>query len=319
MKNITFDVSVVIPFKDEVNMLQGFIDALLLQETNLSYELLIIDSSLESKENELNFYSLDYRYIKIKPSEFNHGQTRNCAVGLSKSNYILFTVQDAIPDKKNWLQLSVDVIKNNNLDACCGGQYVDMAPGKNPVEWSTSNYSLNCDILQFQPNKFADLSKEEQRQKSQWDNVNAIYKKESLLNLPFKEILFAEDAQWALDALQKGFKIGLATSSPIELIDLVVERCGIQQYIQVKTSAEHLPFGKPHPQVYLNCAEALGSNVHECICFEDSFNGLIAAKSARMRCVVVPHHSQIKDERWGAADLKLSSLQNFGELHFGLL
>jgi HAD superfamily hydrolase (TIGR01509 family) len=118
---------------------------------------------------------------------------------------------------------------------------------------------------------------------------------------------------------QKGFKIGLATSSPVELIDLVVERCGIQQYIQVKTSAEHLPFGKPHPQVYLNCAEALGSNVHECICFEDSFNGLIAAKSARMRCVVVPHHSQIKDERWGAADLKLSSLQNFGELHFGLL
>jgi len=215
LKNITFDVSVVIPFKDEVNMLQGFIDALLLQETNLSYELLIIDSSLESKENELNFYSLDYRYIKIKPSEFNHGQTRNCAVGLSKSNYILFTVQDAIPDKKNWLQLSVDVIKNNNLDACCGGQYVDMAPGKNPVEWSTSNYSLNCDILQFQPNKFADLSKEEQRQKSQWDNVNAIYKKESLLNLPFKEILFAEDAQWALDALQKGFKIGYKGYPPV--------------------------------------------------------------------------------------------------------
>jgi hypothetical protein len=104
-------------------------------------------------------------------------------------------------------------------------------------------------------------------------------------------------------------------------LDKSEEDVHIESYseLPIEANAEHLPFGKPHPQVYLNCAEALGSNVHECICFEDSFNGLIAAKSARMRCVVVPHHSQIKDERWGAADLKLSSLQNFGELHFGLL
>jgi sugar-phosphatase len=50
--------------------------------------------------------------------------------------------------------------------------------------------------------------------------------------------------------------------------------------------------------------------------FEDSFPGMIAAKAARMKCVVVPHHSQVKEERWAAADLKLSSLQNFGVLHF---
>ncbi|MEN9685671.1 MAG: hypothetical protein RLZZ28_1457, partial [Bacteroidota bacterium] len=68
-----------------------------------------------------------------------------------------------------------------------------------------------------------------------------------------------------------------------------------------------------------NCAEMLASRPMECLCFEDSFNGLIAAKSARMQCVVVPHHSQAKEEKWGAADLKLSSLQNFGELHFNLL
>jgi mannitol-1-/sugar-/sorbitol-6-/2-deoxyglucose-6-phosphatase len=71
--------------------------------------------------------------------------------------------------------------------------------------------------------------------------------------------------------------------------------------------------------LYLNCAETLGSYPTACICFEDSFNGLIAAKAARMKCVIVPHVSQLKDERWGAADLKLSSLQNFGELHFDLI
>ncbi|NCI47158.1 hexitol phosphatase HxpB [Sediminibacterium soli] len=115
------------------------------------------------------------------------------------------------------------------------------------------------------------------------------------------------------------FRIGLATSSPPALIDLVVGLAGIKDYVKAACSAESLPYGKPHPQVYLNCAENLGARPYECICFEDSFNGMIAAKAARMKCVVVPHHSQSKEDRWAAADLKLSSLQNFGELHFNLL
>jgi sugar-phosphatase len=46
---------------------------------------------------------------------------------------------------------------------------------------------------------------------------------------------------------------------------------------------------------------------------------MIAAKAARMTCVVVPAAEHIKSEIWGAADLKLSSLQNFGALHFNML
>lgn len=118
---------------------------------------------------------------------------------------------------------------------------------------------------------------------------------------------------------RKSFKIGLATSSPPALIDLVVNICGIEKYLHATASAEALAYGKPHPQVYLDCASSLGSNPTSCICFEDSFNGMIAAKAARMKCVVVPHVSQLKNEQWGAADLKLSSLQNFGELHFNLV
>jgi len=118
---------------------------------------------------------------------------------------------------------------------------------------------------------------------------------------------------------RRGFKIGIASSSHSSLIEMVMDICGIRKYIRNTSSAEFLPYGKPHPQVYLECAKALQSNPTECIAFEDSFNGMIAVKAARMKCVVVPHHSQQKDERWGAADLKLSSLQNFGALHLNLL
>lgn len=114
--------------------------------------------------------------------------------------------------------------------------------------------------------------------------------------------------------IERNFKIGLATSSGKPLIDVVVDKLGIRNYLRSIESAAELPYGKPHPQVYLNCAEALKSHPTECICFEDSFNGLIAAKAARMKCVVVPAAHDSKNEKFNAADLKISSLMNFNSL-----
>lgn len=119
--------------------------------------------------------------------------------------------------------------------------------------------------------------------------------------------------------LQKNFKIGLATSSPTQLIELIKDKLGIRSFIQASCSAQHLPYAKPHPQVYLDCASALHLSPLACICFEDSVYGMIAAKAARMTCVVVPAAEHMKLDQWGAADLKLSSLQNFGALHFNML
>lgn len=110
------------------------------------------------------------------------------------------------------------------------------------------------------------------------------------------------------------FKIGLASSSPMSLIEPVIHQLGIKDYLQAVCSASDLPYGKPHPQVYLNCAEALNSSPLNCICFEDSFNGMIAAKAARMKCVVVPSMQDSKLSKFYAADLKISSLQNFNDL-----
>lgn len=115
----------------------------------------------------------------------------------------------------------------------------------------------------------------------------------------------------AIESVKKtNLKIGLASSSPLSLIHAVLEKTGLQNEFTVVCSAEHLPFGKPHPQVFINCALALNSHPVECLCFEDSFNGLIAAKAARMKCVVVPHPDQFNETKWNLADLKLTSLDS---------
>ena len=45
--------------------------------------------------------------------------------------------------------------------------------------------------------------------------------------------------------------------------------------------------------------------------FEDSFNGLISAKAAKMKCIVVPAPGSYDNAKWAAADARLRSLQDF--------
>ena len=118
---------------------------------------------------------------------------------------------------------------------------------------------------------------------------------------------------------EKKFRIGLATSSPTSLIDTVLLKTNIKERFDAISSAEHLPSGKPHPQVYLDCAALLGSHPVNCLCFEDSFNGMIAAKAARMKCVVVPAPHALNNKGWEAADLKISNLRHFDENIFSQL
>jgi len=114
---------------------------------------------------------------------------------------------------------------------------------------------------------------------------------------------------------QANFKVGLATSSPMEVVQAAMEKFSLSDRFDVISSAGNLPYGKPHPQVYLQCAEQLGVSPLECIAFEDSFNGMIAAKAARMKCVVVPAASEFEHPKWAAADLKLRSLSEFQWSH----
>ncbi len=112
---------------------------------------------------------------------------------------------------------------------------------------------------------------------------------------------------------ERGFRIGLASSSPMRLIDMVVDKLNISPFLHATVSAEALAYGKPHPQVFINCAEALAVQPSQCIVFEDSFNGLIAAKAAKMKCVVIPQGASFENKQWGAADLKLKSLNEFDD------
>jgi sugar-phosphatase len=118
---------------------------------------------------------------------------------------------------------------------------------------------------------------------------------------------------------QRRFRIALASSSSSRLIQVVLERFGLAPMFDVVQSAENLPYGKPHPGVFLAAATQLGVEPTRCLVFEDSFTGLIAAKAARMRTVVVPAPAEFHQTRYDIADLKLGWLGEFGQEHLDRL
>ena len=97
------------------------------------------------------------------------------------------------------------------------------------------------------------------------------------------------------------------------LIDAVVEKLGLGGQFELTVSAESEALGKPHPAVYLTCAARLGVNPSECVALEDSVNGLVSAKAARMRVIAVPEAAHRDDSRFSLADAVVRSLLDVNE------
>ncbi len=103
-------------------------------------------------------------------------------------------------------------------------------------------------------------------------------------------------------------KLGVGTSSYMRIVDAVMDKLNVAEYFEVIHSAEYEKYGKPHPGVYLTCAQKLGVSPDKCLVIEDSFNGLLAAKAASMATIVVPDKSNTPHPHLIIADLVADSL-----------
>lgn len=107
----------------------------------------------------------------------------------------------------------------------------------------------------------------------------------------------------------KGLKIGLATSSYRILIETVLSVLGIANYFDHTHSAEDEDFGKPHPAVYLHVAKKLEVIPQRCLVIEDSLNGIISGKAARMTVICVPEKSHHPEPKLILADMQFDNLE----------
>ena len=87
--------------------------------------------------------------------------------------------------------------------------------------------------------------------------------------------------------IQKGIKLGIATSNSRELVDATMEALGAKQYFDCIMTSCEVDKGKPAPDIYLAVAKKLGVQPDECLVFEDIEMGILAGKNAGMEVCAI--------------------------------
>jgi HAD superfamily hydrolase (TIGR01509 family) len=111
-----------------------------------------------------------------------------------------------------------------------------------------------------------------------------------------KESLFRNYAKGKVEAIDgaveliynlniEGIKLGLATSTPRKNLEFFFRELNIGKYFLATVCEEEVVNGKPNPEIFLKCAQELNVAPEVCVVVEDSPQGVMAARRAKMACV----------------------------------
>ncbi|MFC1723647.1 HAD family hydrolase [Nanoarchaeota archaeon] len=101
----------------------------------------------------------------------------------------------------------------------------------------------------------------------------------------------------------------IASSSEPEMIKRILNKSDLSRYFDITVSGMEVPNGKPAPDVFLKAASILRADPAECLVFEDSANGIRAAKAAGMRCIAITN--TLPANKLEEADKIIDSLKQF--------
>ncbi len=190
-------VSIVIPNKDEGEMLRSCLTQIFRQEVAFPFEVIIVDSG--SGEETLNIIrQFPVRLHAIPPASFNHGLTRDLGASLAQGEYLVFLNGDAVPCDEKWL---IGLIEPLLLS----GEYAAVQGGIQERGRAHRFFWNSCGSHFY----FSRLS---ERWIARYDGigfstVSAAIRKRVWEELPFGEAPIMEDKKWQKAAVARGYKI----------------------------------------------------------------------------------------------------------------
>jgi len=85
-----------------------------------------------------------------------------------------------------------------------------------------------------------------------------------------------------------GVKTALVSASPRNIVDAVLDNLG-HDLFPFSISSDDVAVTKPDPECYLKASSMSGSDISNCLVFEDSITGMTAAKASGAYLIAVPH------------------------------
>jgi HAD superfamily hydrolase (TIGR01509 family) len=91
-----------------------------------------------------------------------------------------------------------------------------------------------------------------------------------------------------------GVKTALVSASPRNIVDAVLDNLG-HDLFPFSISSDDVVKTKPDPEAYLKAADMSGTNISNCLVFEDSITGMRAATASGAYLIAVPHLVSIEE------------------------
>jgi HAD superfamily hydrolase (TIGR01509 family) len=129
------------------------------------------------------------------------------------------------------------------------------------------------------------------------ETINLLEKKKIKIHLDLsKKIELYNGVLDLLNSLKDKVKIALATMSNKEIIDKLLEVKNIRDYFDFVISFDEVKKPKPNPEIFIKSALKLNCHPEKCVVIEDSIFGLVAAKKANMKSIVVLSGTYSREE-----------------------
>jgi len=117
------------------------------------------------------------------------------------------------------------------------------------------------------------------------------------------------DAPEAIAGLAADYRLAMASSSPLEIIEYALDLADLRGYFSAVVSSDEVALGKPEPYVYLEACARLGSSPGSSAAVEDSTSGIQAAFSAGLAVIAIPNPEfPPSPDAVGLADVVLDSI-----------
>ena len=206
--------SVIIPTLNGGHLLLKVCKALINQEFEDSWEVLIIDSqssdnSIHKAKKLFQKKKIPLKIITIHKTDFQHGKSRNHAIKESSGRIILLLTQDAIPANKSWLKIMIQSFDNTKI-AGVFGRHIAHDNHPRLIQKDLDNHFNRMN--EYPIRKIEDRIKYDNEISLRqifhfFSNNNSALRRKVWNKIPFPEVDFGEDQTWAKKAIESGNSI----------------------------------------------------------------------------------------------------------------
>ena len=218
-----------------------------LSRQNFPYGKLIIMHTLSEGESLPVFP--DVRNVEvhaIKPEEFDHGGTRDRAIGYSKADLVLFLTQDAVP---------ADEFLIGNLVKAFDDPMTAVAYGRQSARDDASEIEKFTRVFNYPEESFVKEEKDTERLgiKTYFcSDVSAMYDREKYLSLGgfITRTIFNEDMIFAHKAITSGYRIAYCADAT------VIHSHNYTGWQQLKRNFDMGVSQADHPEVFESVSSA---------------------------------------------------------------